>query len=390
MMNFFMDEEPTKVLDPVTGGGLDSPEEGREETDETKLFDGGGLPEKPDNKKRRRGIIIAIIVAAIFIAGAVAARSRRTSNNVKSIETQTLSRGKIEQTVSADGTVISAKTTLIDNSSGMTVRRIYAPVGSSVGQGTALCLLQNTSTNRYTTVYSSATGTVTSVSAVVGAPASGLLFTIQDTNNLVVSLKIKPENINDVQAGMRVNITSSATDDTTFHATISRVSTVADGTEDGSTAVSTEEKETADTSSNAQSAGADSEAASQLSGASSSSSGSSSDTTYTAIAPVEGAISGLHIGLKTKNEIVTASKENVYTLPFDAITKNADGDNIIFVVRNGRNKQGERVKKLKALKVSLGVQSDTAVEVMAGGLKDGMTVALSADELHAGQTVTVK
>lgn len=400
--------ESTRVLDPVKGVTEQAADKGKASDDNTKLFDGGLPPQSDDDNKkkknRRRGIIIAVIIIALIIAGVVVVRTRNGKKSAGSVETKHLSRGNIEQTVSADGVVISNKTTLIDNNSGAIVRRIYAPVGTSVGQGTALCLLQDSNSNRYTTVYANGSGTVTSVSAVIGAPANGLLFTIQDTNNLVIKLTIQPEDINKVRTGMTVTATTSATDDTKYHATISRVSIVADGTEDGNSALTTQERDTTDTSTaqSAQNAGADSDAASALSSsssggssaaltsASSGSSGSSDSATYTAIAPVNGNISGLHIGLKTKNQIVTSHKEKVYNVPFDAVTKDKDGNNILLVVKTSKNKDGDTVKKLQALKVSLGAQSDTAVEVMGGGLTDDLTYVLSADEHHVGETVTVK
>ena len=73
------------------------------------------------------------------------------------------------------------------------------------------------------TITSPISGTVTSVIAKEGAVGTGCLFIVEDIDNLRVKVRIREYDINRIQTGMEVIITSDATGDTTHTGTISRI-----------------------------------------------------------------------------------------------------------------------------------------------------------------------
>ena len=73
------------------------------------------------------------------------------------------------------------------------------------------------------TIKSPISGTVTSVIAEEGAVGTGCLFVVEDIDNLRVKTRIKEYDINRIQTGTEVIITSDATGDTEHIGTISKI-----------------------------------------------------------------------------------------------------------------------------------------------------------------------
>ena len=124
-------------------------------------------------------------------------------------------------------------------------------------------------------------GTITALDATVGAVCSGTVATIQDVDNLTVEVTIPASSVGRLKTGLQCNITSDATDDTVT-GTLTRIDPVAND------------------------------------------SGS-----FGATVTVNGQDSGLLVGIPAKVEIVISTKDNVFTVPRDAVGTNDDGSTYV-------------------------------------------------------------
>jgi multidrug resistance efflux pump len=77
------------------------------------------------------------------------------------------------------------------------------------------------------TIKAPISGTVTAVIAKEGAVGMGLLFVIEDTENLRITTRFRGYDIARIETGMEVTITSDATGNTVYNGTISRINPAA-------------------------------------------------------------------------------------------------------------------------------------------------------------------
>jgi len=214
-------------------------------------------------------------------------------------------------------------------------------------------------------------GTVTVMNAELGlsATASGntsnILFVIEDTKNLeITSIVPEYDGIN-IVSGMKVSITSDAFNHEDFEGIVKSVSTKADD-----------------------------------------------NNNFTVIVQVTSPTEHLVIGMSAKFNIILESKTNVFAVPYDAITKNADGENVVymysmigdstnnssFIIKerldsssSGSNPHDGTARPTEsissdhilsnfdditpvsiAIKVETGMETDYYVEIMGEGLVEGM------------------
>ena len=121
-------------------------------------------------------------------------------------------------------------------------------------------------------------GTITALNATVGDVCSGTVATIQDVENLTVEVTIPASSVGKLSTGMTCRITSDATGDAVISGTLTRIDPVAND------------------------------------------SGS-----FGATVTVNGQDSGLLIGISAKVEIVISEKDDVFTVPRDAVGTKEDG-----------------------------------------------------------------
>jgi multidrug efflux pump subunit AcrA (membrane-fusion protein) len=76
-------------------------------------------------------------------------------------------------------------------------------------------------------------------------------------------------------------------------------------------------------------------------------------------------------GFSAKMDILTESKENVLALPYETIFTKKNGDQVIFIVKNG---------KVKEQKIKTGIESDLEIEVIGKGLKEKDQVIMNPTE----------
>ena len=170
-------------------------------------------------------------------------------------------------------------------------------------------------------------GTITALNATVGDVCSGTVATIQDVDYLTVEVTIPASSVGKLSTGMQCNITSDATEDTVT-GTLTRIDPVAN--ENGS---------------------------------------------FGATVTVNGQNSGLLIGISAKVEIIVSEKDNVFTVPRDAVGTNDDGSTYVL-----RKTGGEGVDMtFEQVAVTEGDTNDYYVEITGDDLNEGDVIRATAD-----------
>lgn len=192
------------------------------------------------------------------------------------------------------------------------------------------------------TIKSPIAGTITLVNAKEGESAAGLLFVIEDTDNLIVSSEIGEYDISHIKTGQEVIIKADSTGDKQFLGTVSKIAPTAIKDAEGNT----------DDPSNVQ---FDTEIAFK-------------DTDP-----------NIKIGMTVRLTIKLNEKKDVYSVPYDAIVLEADGSKWINVSETANNDNKSQNKQRK-IKVQTGLETDMYVEIISPDLKDGMTVLMASKE----------
>ena len=198
------------------------------------------------------------------------------------------------------------------------------------------------------TVTAPTSGTVTAVYAVQNATANGLLFVIENTEALKISVQVKEYDVGNLKEGMRVIVKSDSTGDDQYEGTLQRISPTAEKSNDGKTV-------------------------------------SSSDVEFDADVVVSSKNTRLKIGMNARAEIVVEKKDSVFAVPYDAVTTDAQGKDIVYIAK----KQSNGTYQAEALAVTTGIETDAEVEISGDGLKDGLQIISDSKQITSGETVTL-
>jgi RND family efflux transporter MFP subunit len=181
-------------------------------------------------------------------------------------------------------------------------------------------------------------GTVTESNAEVGLePPDGILFVVEDIKDLYVTATVKEFNIGSIQIGQDVLIQTNVTGSKTFKGKLSYISPKA-VSEPGATDVEFEIK-----------------------------------VKVLDYDPL------MKIGMNAFLEIILISKEDVYSVPFDAVVSKPNGENAIYAVK-------ENV--VVEIPVETGIENATFIEVSGDGLEDGLIIVPKPSSVTVGQTIT--
>ena len=193
-------------------------------------------------------------------------------------------------------------------------------------------------------------GTVTAVYATVGSSGSGLLFVIEDTNNLVVSTSVKGYDLGDVKTGMAVEIKSDATGDEVISGTLTTIAPTAKKNSMGETEAS-------------------------------------SDPSFDAEVKVEEINSGLRIGMEARLSYIVAQESHVLAVPYEAVYTDENGQSCILVVRTA----DDGTMTLEKLPVTTGLDDDLDIAVSGPGVEEGLRVVTEAKTYlsYVGKTITL-
>ena len=192
-----------------------------------------------------------------------------------------------------------------------------------------------------------AAGTVTAVYATVGGPSTGLLFVIEDVEDLVVKTTIRSYDVGQVQEGMDVTIKSDATGDASFAGTVSFIAPASQKTAAGETNTANE--------------------------------------VFDAEVKVLSQDTGLRIGMSVRLNYVLEAETGVLAVPYDAVYTNASGQSCVMAARD----QGNGKYLLEEIPVTTGVESDVEVAISGPGIQAGLQVLNDPAGRQAGEVVTL-
>lgn len=182
-------------------------------------------------------------------------------------------------------------------------------------------------------------GTITSVNAVEGAPGSGLLFVIQNTEDLKVVTTVREFDVANIAIGDEVIIKSNATGDYEFKGKVSKIAPTSKQTEAGKTITSTE-------------------------------------SDYEAEITVKPDKKALLIGMNTRINIITKEKAGVTYVPYEAVSTDDDGSYIFEVITV------DDKTSLKKIPVEQGLETNLYVEISGPDVREGMEVVKDAESIN--------
>lgn len=177
------------------------------------------------------------------------------------------------------------------------------------------------------TIKATASGTITKINAQVGSSVNGTVAVIEDTEHLKISTSFKEYDVQNINIGMKCNITSDANDNV-LSGYVSQISQSATNA------------------------------------------GNSSDVSFSAEITIDGTDHGLLIGMNAKAEVILTQLTNIYVVPFDAVGTNDNGEKIVYV-QNGDDFQ--------PLVVETGMETDYYIQIISAQLEDGMVIRSSAN-----------
>jgi multidrug efflux pump subunit AcrA (membrane-fusion protein) len=190
-----------------------------------------------------------------------------------------------------------------------------------------------------TKIIAPTTGTVTMVNAKENGSAAGLLFVIEDTDNLIISTAIGEYDISLIKLGQEVIIKADSTGDKQFIGTVSQIAPTAIKDASGNTASST----------NVQ-----------------------FDTEIT----MKDKDPSIKIGMNVRLTIKLNEKKGVYSVPYDAIVAEADGSQWIYVLETTQ-KDGKSQSTTRKIQVQTGMETDMYIEISSPDLKDEMIIQIN-------------
>lgn len=179
-------------------------------------------------------------------------------------------------------------------------------------------------------------GTVTEMDAEVGLkPPDGVLFVVEDTNDLYAMAKTKEFSIEKLKIGQDVLIKTNVSGDKAFKGKLTYISPKAVSDVD------------------------------------------STNVEFEVKVKINGSDPLLKIGMNAFLEIIFTSKENVYSVPFDTlVTQN--GRNSVYVLQNNI---------VAEIPVKTGIETATNVEISGDGLQDGLKVVTKPGTVKLGQAI---
>ncbi len=203
------------------------------------------------------------------------------------------------------------------------------------------------------TVTAPAAGTVTAVYAEENATATGLMFTIENTEGLQVKVKVKEYDLPSIKEGMKAVITADATGDVEYEGIVQKIAPAAVGS--GSTATGTAAAATG------------------------------SNVEFEADVLIQTPDTPLRIGMSAKAKIITQEKADVLAVPYDALTTNEKGETVVYTPK----KQSDDTYQAVAIPVKTGLETDLSIEVSGEGLTAGTPVITDAKSMSPGLLITV-
>ncbi|OOM11315.1 HlyD family secretion protein [Clostridium saccharobutylicum] len=206
-------------------------------------------------------------------------------------------------------------------------------------------------------------GTITNVNAVVGNPGSGILFQIENLDNVEITVPIKEVDIANVKVGQKAEIKTEATGEEIIAGEVMSISPVA-----GKEAMLQSQGKSA-------------------SGMQPQSQDTSSDSGFEAKVKVDDKNENMKVGMSARVNIITSEKSDIYAVSSENIV--GDGDNkSIYVAEKDGQKPNEYI--IKELPINTGLESDFNIEISGEGISDGIFVIDDPSTCKVGEKIQIK
>ena len=190
-------------------------------------------------------------------------------------------------------------------------------------------------------------GTITEVNAVSGSAAAGVLFIIEDLDDLKMTASVKEYSISEMKTGLDVKVTIPSLNNKEFDGTVTKIAPTGnkgvDGKSDGTSSFGVE------------------------------------------IAIHDTKDSGVLIGMTSKCTAVTGSAENVYAVGYDSLIEDADGNCYVYVA----DMVDATTATARKVPVTTGFESDAEIEIISDELTDGMNIITNAGDVTEGGVVII-
>lgn len=211
------------------------------------------------------------------------------------------------------------------------------------------------------TIKATSDGIVTNVNAVVGNSGNGVLFQIENLDNIEITVPIKEVDIANVKVGQRAEIKTDATGDETFAGEVESVSPAAKK-------------------------GGGSVPQAQSENSQSQSQGASSDAGFEAKIKVDDTNENMKVGMSARINIITNEKSDIYTVASNSIVESGDTKSI-YVAEKSSEKPNEYI--IKELPVDTGLESDFSVEISGEGISDGIIIIDDPSTHKVGEKIRI-
>ena len=193
------------------------------------------------------------------------------------------------------------------------------------------------------TIKATADGTITCVNAVVGNPGTGILFQIENLDNMEITASIKEVDIANVKVGQRAEIKTDATGDEVTTGEVLSVNPTA---------------KKGDISQSMGKSGSQSQ-------------GASTDAGFEAKIKINNMNENMKSGMSARVNIILNEKSDIYTVSSESIVQNEDSKSIYVAEKSGE-KANEYI--IKELPINTGLESDFNVEISGEGISDGIII----------------
>lgn len=184
-----------------------------------------------------------------------------------------------------------------------------------------------------TEITAPAAGTVTAVYAEVGSSGAGLLFVIEDVENLVVATSVKDYDVASISTGMAVDIQSDSTGDSVYDGEVTSIAPTATKNAAGAT----------DTT---------------------------GDISFATDVAVTSEDTGLRIGMSVELDFVLEEDPDALAVPYDAVYENSQGQTCLLVLEEGE----DGALLLTEMPVETGLETDLDIAVTGEGIGEGTSV----------------
>lgn len=197
-------------------------------------------------------------------------------------------------------------------------------------------------------------GTITSINAVVGNSGVGILFEIENLENVEISTSIKEVDIANVKVGQKAEIKTDLTGDSIIEGEVASVSPSA-------------RKE-------------------EMPGAKDQSQSTSTDAGFETKVKFNNMDENMKVGMSARVNIILNEKSDIYTISSESIVENEMGKSIYVAEKSGK-KENEYI--IKEVAINIGLESDFNVEISGDGISDGIIIIDDPSTYKVGDKIKI-